>query len=86
MPELESNEYYNKDLVGSIVLSENDECFGKVKRVLQTKAGVILEVVNSDKLYLIPFNESFVLNVDTGNKSLKIKNLEEIASLWFLMF
>ena len=85
MPKLESNEFYNTDLIGSHVLSETDECFGDIQRVLETKTGTILEINNNNKIYLVPFNESFVLNVDTKNKSLKIKNLKEISSLWYLI-
>ena len=69
MPKLESNEFYNTDLIGSHVLSETDECFGEIQRVLETKTGTILEINNNNKIYLVPFNESFVLNVDTKNKS-----------------
>ena len=44
MPKLESNEFYNTDLIGSHVLSETDECFGEIQRVLETKTGTILEI------------------------------------------
>jgi 16S rRNA processing protein RimM len=81
MPESEKNEFYNKDLIGCSVLSEDNECFGQITRVLESKSGVLLEVLNNRTTYLVPFTNSFIISVNIDNKILVIKNLEEIASL-----
>ena len=81
MPVSEKNEFYNKDLIGCSVLSEQNQCFGQITRVLESKSGVLLEVLNNQTTYLVPFSNSFIISVNIDNKILVIKNLEEIASL-----
>tara|TARA_B100000315_G_C14526357_1_gene564018 strand:+ start:118 stop:363 length:246 start_codon:yes stop_codon:yes gene_type:complete len=81
MPVSEKNEFYNKDLIGCSVLSEQNQCFGQITRVLESKSGALLEVLNNQTTYLVPFSNSFIISVNIDNKILVIKNLEEIASL-----
>ena len=73
MPESETNEFYNKDLIGCSVLSEENECFGQISRVLESKSGVLLEVLNNQTTYLVPFTNSFIISVDIDNKILVVK-------------
>ncbi|HIC76784.1 MAG TPA: 16S rRNA processing protein RimM [Candidatus Dadabacteria bacterium] len=81
MSELEKDEFYNKDLIGCSVFSEESKCFGKIVRILETKSGALLEVYNNNTTYLIPLNKSFVMAININDKALVIKNLEKIASL-----
>ena len=62
MSELEKDEFYNKDLIGCSVFSEESKCFGKIVRVLGTKSGALLEVYNNNTTYLIPLNKSWLVD------------------------
>ena len=81
MSELEKGGFYNKDLIGCSVFSEENKCFGEITRVLESKSEILLEIYNNNTTYLVPLNESFVISINVNNKTLIIKNLEEIASL-----
>ena len=81
LPELPYDEFYNDDLLGCDVIDENGDKFGTVKRVLNSSNGVLLEVFFNQKIFIVPFIESFIIEVKLNKKIIIVKNLGEIAKL-----
>ena len=81
LPELPNDEFYNDDLLGCDVIDENGDKFGTVKRVLNSSNGVLLEVLFNQKIFIVPFIESFIIEVKLIKKIIIVKNLGEIAKL-----
>lgn len=81
LPELPNDEFYNDDLLGCDVIDESGDKFGTVKRVLNSSNGVLLEVFFNQKIFIVPFIESFIIEVKLNKKIIIIKNLREIAEL-----
>ena len=78
--------YLNYDFVDFIITSSSNIKYGKVIRVLGSKNTSLLEVLLEDKNYLIPINNSFIIKVDFQDKKILVNNIEEISSLWYLIF
>lgn len=78
--------YLNYDFVDFIITSSSNIEYGKVIRVLGSKNTSLLEVLLEDKNYLIPINNSFIIKVDFEDKKILVNNIEEISSLWYLIF
>ena len=81
LPELPNDEFYNDDLLGCDVIDENGDKFGTVERVLNSSNGVLLEVLFNQKIFIVPFIESFIIEVKLIKKIIIVKNLGEIAKL-----
>ena len=81
LPELPNDEFYNDDLLGCDVIDENGDKFGTVKRVLNSSNGVLLEVLFNQKIFIVPFIESFIIEVKLIKKIIIVKNIREIAEL-----
>ena len=81
LPELPNDEFYNDDLLGCDVIDESGDKFGTVKRVLNSSNGVLLEVFFNQKTFIVPFIESFIIEVKLIKKIIIVKNLREIAEL-----
>ena len=81
LPELPKDEFYNDDLLGCDVIDESGDKFGTVKRVLNSSNGVLLEVFFNQKIFIVPFIESFIIEVKLIKKIIIVKNLREIAEL-----
>ena len=81
LPELPNDEFYNDDLLGCDVIDENGDKFGTVKRVLNSSNGVLLEVLFNQKIFIVPFIESLIIEVKLIKKIIIVKNLGEIAKL-----
>lgn len=65
--ELETDEFYDWQLVDCEVKTIGGQSIGKVREVMRTGATEIL-VVEGEKEYLIPFAESICTEVDIENK------------------
>lgn len=74
--ELDEDEYFLCDIIGADVYTDTDEKLGTVKEVLQTGANDVYVVQRDDKKdILIPVIPSFVLDIDTDNKLVKVHML-----------
>ena len=67
--------YFNEDLIGLTVYSEN-ECIGKVEYIMKNKAHDILVVEKEERKNLIPNIPEFVTKIDLDNKRIDIKPIE----------
>ena len=73
LPILTDNEYYYDDIVGLVVLDNNNQVLGKVKAVLDYGAGTFLEIsMNNNKIGTISFNNTTIPNVNIENKYIVI--------------
>ena len=81
LPILEKDEFYNDELVECNVIDENEIIYGRIIRVIDSSNGSILEIENKEKTFLVPFNESFIINVDIQNKKITIKNIANLAEI-----
>ncbi|MDY0276661.1 MAG: ribosome maturation factor RimM [Acholeplasma sp.] len=69
---LKSNEYYHDMLINLKVYSESNEYLGVVNNVLELPHGHLLEVIENDKKYLIPFVKEFIIKIDKQKIIIKI--------------
>lgn len=81
LPILEKDEFYNDELVECNAIDENEIIYGRIIRVIDSSNGSILEIENKEKTFLVPFNESFIINVDIQNKKITIKNIANLAEI-----
>tara|TARA_A100001037_G_C15012281_1_gene572278 strand:+ start:63 stop:569 length:507 start_codon:yes stop_codon:yes gene_type:complete len=81
LPILEKDEFYNDELVECNAIDENEIIYGRIIRVIDSSNGSILEIENEEKTFLVPFNESFIINVDIQNKKITIKNIANLAEI-----
>tara|TARA_B100000900_G_C20540080_1_gene700070 strand:- start:605 stop:1111 length:507 start_codon:yes stop_codon:yes gene_type:complete len=81
LPILEKDEFYNDELVECNAIDENEIIYGKIIRIIDSSNGSILEIQNKEKTFLVPFNESFIINVNIQNKKITIKNIANLAEL-----
>ena len=81
LPILEKDEFYNDELVECNAIDENEIIYGRIIRVIDSSNGSILEIENKGKTFLVPFNESFIINVDVQNKKITIKNIVNLAEI-----
>ncbi|MDD3266396.1 MAG: ribosome maturation factor RimM [Burkholderiales bacterium] len=72
-PEPLEDEFYWVDLIGLLVVNQQNEQLGVVKDLMATGANDVLVVLNEDKTErLIPFVAAHVLNVDLPNKQITV--------------
>ena len=84
--DLNIQDYSNFDFVGFNIISDSNIEYGKVSRVIGSNITSLLEVQYLEKSYLIPINNAFIIYIDKERKTIVVKNIEEISSLWFLIF
>lgn len=73
---LNDNEYLEDDLIGLDVIVNND-VKGKVSDIRETGANnKILEIIDDNKKYLVPYKKEFIDNIDLDNKKIVIKPIE----------
>lgn len=76
LPELEDGEYYYYQLMNCKVLNEKKEELGLVTDILETGANLVLRVSSGTSNFLLPFVESFLIDVDIENKVIEIHEME----------
>lgn len=75
LPPLEDDEVYWADLEGLEVYAKDESHLGRVSRLMDVGAGLLLVIVPPDdpeREILLPFNEEFVLSVDVPGQHLDI--------------
>ena len=75
--ELEENENYYYELMNCKVYDNNQKCLGYVSELIETNAHLILRVSNENKKdILIPFVDSFIIDVIVDKKEIIVELLE----------
>jgi 16S rRNA processing protein RimM len=69
---LESDEYFDWQLIGSTVITLDGETIGTVSSVMRTGGTEVLNVSGTSRDFLIPFAESICVDVDVENKVIRI--------------
>lgn len=70
-PELEEDEYYWVDLLGSSVYSLDGQLIGLLENIIET-GGVDVFEIKGDKELLVPFSKKFVKSIDIREKKIII--------------
>jgi len=77
LKKLENNEYLINDLIGCIVVNENNEKLGTVKNISTNGTQDLLNIENDlHQVKLVPFVNEFFPTVDIKNKTIVIKPIE----------
>lgn len=79
LPELEEDEYYQFDLIGLDVWSDNGEHLGRVKGVISAGGNDVLEVHGNYGEVLLPAGPSCIRNVDLKEKKITVHLLEGLV-------
>ncbi|MEC7576057.1 MAG: ribosome maturation factor RimM, partial [Pseudomonadota bacterium] len=78
LPDLDEDEIYHKDLQHMDIMDEQGTKIGQVKSIQNFGAGDLIEVKPiSGKSFYIPFNENYVLDIDTESKQMKVTNYQD---------
>jgi 16S rRNA processing protein RimM len=70
--DLETDEYFDWQLIGSEVITVSGETIGEVSSVMRTGGTEVLEVKGEEKDFLIPFVESICVEVDVEKRLIRI--------------
>jgi 16S rRNA processing protein RimM len=70
--DLETDEYFDWQLIGSEVVTVSGETIGEVSSVMRTGGTEVLEVKGEEKDFLIPFVESICVEVDVEKRLIRI--------------
>lgn len=77
LPKLAEGEYYENDLIGLMVVNEDDEEIGRLKEVMYLPANDVWVVTRPGKKeLLLPVIESVILKVDTEQQKITVHVLE----------
>ncbi len=81
LEELEENEFYYHEIIGSTVLTESGEELGKVKEIFETGANDVwvIQRIGGGKDILLPYIEDVVKDIDLENKVIHVHLLEGLA-------
>ena len=85
LPKLPNNEFYNESLIGCIVMNSENENYGIINRILDSSNGSMIEIKLNEKIYVVPFIEHFILDINLNDNFIIIKDVEKIAALWKLI-
>ncbi len=80
---LDKNEFYYSDLIGSTCFDEEGNELGKITDVKEFNANVSLELKlnECEKIIYIPFNNLFVPSIDIENKKVIIHVIEGLLEI-----
>lgn len=74
LPELDEGEYYHHELIGFHVQNEAGEDLGILAEILETGANDVYIVRSAErKELLLPVTSEVILNIDTEQKSIKVR-------------
>ena len=77
LPELEEGEFYQHDLIGMEVVTEEGEVLGTLSEIMETKANDVLIIQDEEgNEVLLPDIESVVLGVDPETDQIVVQPLE----------
>ena len=73
------NFYYYHDLIDLSVMDESEKIIGTIISVSNYGSDDVIEIQLSKKkdTFLMPFNKNFITSVDTKNKNLYVKNIQD---------
>lgn len=75
--DLDEGYFYFCDLVGCLIVNEQDEVLGKVASVEEFPSQIALRVSRlNNPNFFIPFIDEFILRVDIENKKIYIREME----------
>ena len=83
---LDKNQYFWFDLIDSFVV-EDDQVLGQIKDIQRYPLGDYFEIATYEKLineqslpkiFLLPYLDSYILDVDIPNKTIKVQNAFDI--------
>ncbi|MBF0358988.1 MAG: ribosome maturation factor RimM [Magnetococcales bacterium] len=75
LPELDQDQFYWADLIGSKVVTEDGEELGEVQHLFETGANDVMSVNSQGEERLIPFTSEVVLQVDADARVVLVRLL-----------
>jgi 16S rRNA processing protein RimM len=82
LPELTGNQFYFHEIEGFQIEDKNNGMLGTVKEVFEAGHQDLIGMEFNGKEVLIPINDEVILNVDRGNKLLKVSLPEGLLELY----
>lgn len=77
LPELSKGYYYHHQLLGCVVVDENQRCLGKLEEIIQTGSRDVYVVRDPEgEAILLPAMNSVILNVDLESNEITVRLLE----------
>jgi 16S rRNA processing protein RimM len=80
LPELDENDMFLDDLIGTAVYSENDKKIGVIRSHFDNGAHTVIQIKRTEagvKDVMIPFADDYILSVDPEEKRLVVSDLIE---------
>lgn len=77
---LNNNDFLLQDLIGLKVVS-GDKAYGIVKDIVQSKANILLQVENNDKIYYIPYIKEYIGDIDINDGFIVIERAKEFYEI-----
>jgi 16S rRNA processing protein RimM len=76
LPQLEEDEYYQKDLIGLKVMTDSNDKIGQVIEILKTSASDIFVIKDGEKEVLVPVIKQFIDEINIKEGYIKIIPIE----------
>lgn len=77
---LNNNDFLLQDLIGLKVISGN-KTYGIVKDIVQSKANLLLQVLNNDKIYYVPYIKEYIGDIDINDGFIVIERAKEFYEI-----
>ncbi|MBL0701806.1 MAG: ribosome maturation factor RimM [Spiroplasma sp.] len=74
--QMEDDNYLNKDLIGCVIINEDNIKRGTVTEVIENPAHDLLRIQGDDKKFFIPFINEFILEIDLESKTIIIDEIK----------
>jgi len=82
LKKLPEDTYYIRDMIGLVVIDEQDRQIGRLNNVIKNIAQDLYEIeMENGKKILIPAVEEFVLKIDIQNGLIKVKLIEGLLEI-----
>lgn len=78
LPSEKEDEFYYYQLIGAEVLDEKGKSWGKVKEIMPIGEYELLLVKHKDKDFYIPLISEYVEEINTKEKQILVKNIEDL--------
>ena len=79
LKELEDNNYYHYQIIGSTVIDKKIGDIGKVIEIIETGSNDVYVILKNKSEYLIPASKKNILNIDLTNKIILVDLPENLS-------
>lgn len=83
LPKLEGNKFYFHEVIGFEIEDKRLGVVGTIESINDTTAQPLFEVRNGQKQILIPMIDHFLIEIDRGNKKVKMDLPDGLIEMYF---